>query len=104
MKPATAAIVREIRQFREETGIPNYKISLGAGLSHPTVGNWCRGHCGSTPRTRRIVRKYMREYSQPTLPSQPREAAWDDAFVRDFQSANAFKVETPVHPGVGEAA
>lgn len=100
MKPATAAIVREIRQFQKETGMSASRMSSAAGLSPQTILNWLSGHCGSSPRSRRAVRKYMREYSQPTLPSQPREAAWDDAFVRDFQSANAFKVETPVHPGV----
>ena len=100
MKPTTATIVREILKFQKETGLPLYAISEGAGLSHPTVANWCRGHCGSTPRSRRMVRKYMREYSPAPAPRKHTAPAWDDEFVNALQRANAFKVETPVHPGI----
>jgi transcriptional regulator with XRE-family HTH domain len=98
MKPATATIVREIRKFQKEHGLTMKAVSVGAGLSHPTVANWCRGHCGSTPRTRRMVRQYMREYSRNA--PKARQIEWDDEFVSAYQSAHAFKVETPVHPGV----
>ena len=95
MKPATATIVREIRKFQKEHGLSMKAVSVGAGLSQPTVANWCRGHCGSTPRARRMVRKYMREYSPATSKARPkaREIAWDDEFVSAYQRAHAFKVE-----------
>lgn len=100
MKPATAAIVREVRKFQKETGLPLHEISLGAGLSHATVGHWTRGYGGSSPRSRKAVRKYMREYSPAPAQRKIADPAWDDDFVSAYQSANAFKVETPVHPGI----
>ena len=98
MKPATAAIVREIRKFQKETGVPITRISRGAGLSYSTVHHWVSGYAGSSARSRAAVRRYMREYSPNTSPRKARQIAWDDEFVSAYQSAHAFKVETPVHP------
>lgn len=93
MKPATATIVREIRKFLKETGMSAYAMSSAAGLSPMTIPNWLHQHCNSTPRKRRMVRQYMREYSRKTSPRKARQIAWDDEFVSAYQSAHAFKVE-----------
>lgn len=100
MKPATATILREIHKFQDETGLPIYKISRGAGLGESTVANWKLGNWGSSARSRKALRDYMREYSRNASPPKARQIAWDDEFVSAYQSAHAFKVETPVHPGV----
>jgi len=98
MKPTTATILREIDKFQEETGMPIYKISLGAGLGISAVCSWQQGHWNSSARSRKAIRTFIREYSEAT--PKTRELPWDDDFVSAYQSASAFKVETPVHPGI----